>query len=195
MRPAAKLPVVFALGIAAFFSARPLAAEEISEIETIEVVEVKDASDAAGNRLSFLQIVGRNHAAAVHLPIGLLFALLLIEALHATSPKRQLHQCGFVLCIAAAISFLPAAVTGMLRANEIFAGPKAPHIFLEHRNLMLASFAALLLSLVLRIAKKNAPPGKIRFVYLGLLTTSLILAVSGAHHGGMLVYGENFLPY
>jgi uncharacterized membrane protein len=195
MYSTAKAPVIFALGIAAFFWVLPFASAETAGEESIEIVEVQDVSDSAGSPLSFLQIVGRNHAAAVHLPIGLLVALFLIEAFHVASPKKQLHQCGFILCIAAAVSFLPALVTGMLRSGELFAGQDAPHIFLEHRNLMVFSFAVLLLSLVLRIVKKNALVGKIRIVYLLLLAISLVSAVSGAHHGGMLVYGENFLPY
>jgi uncharacterized membrane protein len=173
-----------------------VAAEEpVEEIENVEVVDVQDASASDVKPLSFLQIVGRNHAAAVHLPIGFLFALCFVEILRLASKKSTLETCGYALSIGAALSFVPAAITGMLRATEIFEGRDAPELFFEHRNLMIAAAAVFLVSLGLRFAKKNELKGKFQIAYLSLLGIALVLAAVGAHHGGVLVYGENFLPY
>lgn len=171
-----------------------LAAEEaVEEVEEVEVIDVQDAGVLPA--LSFAQLVGRNHAAAVHLPIGFLVALCLMEVLRTVSKKSSLTSCGWVLSIAAALSFLPAATTGWLRADELFEGKSDPQLFLDHRNLMIIAWVVLLTSLGLRIAKKNVLPFKLQMIDLALLTAALMLVAVGAHHGGMLVYGEQFLPY
>ena len=165
-------------------------------IEMVDDVQVADVSDASAPASLFaLQIIGRNHAAAVHLPIGLLFAICLAAVAQLILKKEALGGCAYLFEAAAALSFVPAALSGMLRAQELFGGGDPAEPFFEHRNLMILSLAVLLAALGLRIARKNRLTGKLAWVHLGLIFAAFFIAAVGAHHGGMLVYGESFLPY
>ncbi len=169
-------------------------ADTVDAIETVEIVDVTDSS-VSDTSFSFLNFVGRHHAAAVHLPIGLLFALLLTEFAGIFFNKGKSPECTYVLTIAAALSFLPAALTGMLRGNEMFLGQNPPDVFYLHRNLMIISGAVLISALGLRIYKKNNPVGKYKTIQLVLVVLAFCLAAFGGHSGGIMVYGEDFLPY
>ncbi len=194
----AALLVVFLLQSAPGWGATAATAVDsdgVEDVEDVQVVDVGDVGAAAETKLSFVQILGRNHAAVVHLPIGFLFALCLVEAVRLARKKSNLDSAGKLLSVAAVLSFIPAAVTGLLRSKELYSETPAPHIFFEHRNLMIAAAAVLLVATVLRLVQKEFLTGKKRVLYLVLLAASLALVVVGAHHGGMLVYGEQFLPY
>lgn len=172
--------------------------DAVEEVEDVEVVGQTPAGGDAGDSgagLGMTQIIGRNHPAAVHIPIGMLMALCLIELLTLIRPGLEMGKSGMVLAVATALSFLPAAVSGFLRASEVFAGGEPTPLLLEHRNLMIAAFTLFLISLGLRVAKKDQLNGAIRYVYLALLLVSLVLVGVGGHHGGQLVYGESYLPY
>ena len=185
--------IVLSMSTAALYPFVLAADEPVEEVEDLQVVDTEDASTPPS--WSVLQVIGRNHAAAVHLPIGFLFALCLVEGIRTASKKSSLDGCGLVLAGATVLSFIPAAISGLLRAEEVFSGKETPHLFFEHRNLMIAAGAIMLLALVLRIAKRNAFVGKVQIVYLLLLAGAVVITAIGAHHGGLLVYGEQFLPY
>ena len=169
--------------------------EEAEVVESVEAVDSVDGSVSEGPSFSLLQIVGRNHAAAVHIPIGLIMGVLLIELLGLFFPRVPLGKSGLVLSLATVASFIPASISGWMRSNELFANSEAPSLFFEHRNLMIAALFLFTVSVVLRVAKKDALEGVARWLYLGLLLISVALIAAGGHHGGQLVYGEHFLPY
>jgi uncharacterized membrane protein len=171
----------------------------VEEVENVEVVGQTPAGGASegsgGANLGLMQIIGRNHPAAVHIPIGMLIALCLIEFLALIRPGWEMGKSGMVLSVATALSFIPAAISGFLRASEVFAGGEPTPLLIEHRNIMIAAFTIFLVSLGLRVAKKDRLNGAIRYVYLALLAVSLVLVGIGGHHGGQMVYGESYLPY
>jgi uncharacterized membrane protein len=173
------------------------AVEEVEEVEVLaESPALKSASaQDGGTGYTVLQIIGRNHPAAVHIPIGMLIAVCLIELLSVVRPGLDLGKSEVILSAATALGFVLAAVTGLLRASEVFANREIAPLLIEHRNVMIAAFAIFLLSLAPRFAKKDRLHGAARYVYLALLFASLLLTGVGGHYGGQLVYGESYLPY
>ncbi len=169
---------------------------EVEVVETVEDIETVDTSGTdEDSGFSVVKIIARNHAASVHLPIGLMMGVLLLELFALVFNKIPVGQSGLILSIATLASFVPAALSGWLRSKEIYASSEAPALFFEHRNLMISAAVVFFCSVVLRLLKKDAISGRIRLVYLGLVVMSVVLVVLGGHHGGQLVYGEAFLPY
>lgn len=177
-------------------AATDAAVEPVEDIEDVEVVNAVEASPdpLAGVSLA-QQIIGRNHPALVHLPIGFIIAVCFLEFLALFFPKIELGRATLVMSLATVASFIPASLTGWLRSGELFAGRDAPGLLFEHRNLIIAAAAIFTLSVVLRIVKKDKLQGVAKIIYLGLLLLSLVFIGLGGHHGGQLVYGEDFLPY
>jgi uncharacterized membrane protein len=196
--------LVFALGLVTISGVVPVVGHSdddvVEEVEEVEVVAESPVgavpSDAAFNSsFSLSRVIGRNHPALVHIAIGMLVALVLVELLSMIRPGLDMGKSGMVLSIVTAFSFIPAAVSGLIRAGEVFADRPPSPLMLEHRNLMIAAFSACLAAAVIRWVKKDALKGKLRLLYLGLVVLSLLLTGLGGHHGGQLVYGENYLPY
>jgi uncharacterized membrane protein len=168
--------------------------EVVEEVEVVEAVEVVDTGgDGAG--FTFQQLIGRNHPALVHLPIGLLMGVLLLELLALFFPSLPLGRSPMVLSLAALASFFPAAVSGFVRSSELFANTEAPSMFFEHRNLMIGAAVLLAAAVAIRLAKRDNLEGIVRWVHLVLIILAVLLTAVGGHHGGQLVYGESFLPY
>jgi uncharacterized membrane protein len=169
--------------------------EEVTVIETVEVVDAQGGREAEEGGFTLLQIIGRNHAAAVHIPIGLLVGVLLLELIALLFPKVPLGRSGLILSLATTAGFIPAALSGFVRSSELFTHAEAPEIVFEHRNLMIAAIALFTVALVLRLVRKDSLEGALRTVYLALVLLAAVLMAAGGHHGGQLVYGERFLPY
>ena len=176
--------------------------EDVSNIETVEIIEEVEVIEevtaenvAVDEGFGLAQVIGRNHPASVHLPIGFIIAVCILELLALLFPSIELGKAGLVMSLATVASFFPAIVTGWLRAGELFATREAPDLFFEHRNLMIAASVVFTISALFRILKKDNLTGVSRFIYLVLLLLSLVIIGLGGHHGGQLVYGENFLPY
>jgi uncharacterized membrane protein len=190
-----------ALGFSVVFTAGAQPAEEgevakpAEDVEEVEEVEPDVGSTGEEEGFTFSKIAGRQHAAAVHLPIGLLAALCLIELLALIRPKLDLGKSGLVISVAVAFSLVPAAVSGLIRSAEVFADREPPEILFEHRNLMIGMAVVFTASLALRIIKRDRLEGAARWVHLALLLLAFFLVVMGGHHGGQMVYGEGFLPY
>jgi uncharacterized membrane protein len=150
---------------------------------------------AEQNTFTLSKIIGRNHPALVHIPIGMLVGLLLVELLSIIRPGLDTGKAGLVLSASTALSFVPAAVSGLLRTQELFADREPSPLLIEHRNLMIAAFVVVIGAAVIRVVKRAGLEGTPRFAYLMLVILSLVLVGLGGHHGGQLVYGESYLPY
>ena len=182
------------------------AVETVEIVETVETVETVDvvpvATDMASSedetrtetakQQSLIVTAGRLHPAFVHLPMGLLIALLLFEifSLYGATSGRF----GAALWIVAIGAFVPAIISGMLRAKELMdmGGQLEADV---HRNLMIAAFAILCAAAGIRGGMRKKNRGAIQWIFIGLIALGTLLAFIGAHHGGKLVYGENFLPF
>ena len=184
------IPIVSASDIIPTASAEPI--QDIEEVEEVETVETVDVGETA---LGASQLIGRNHPAAVHLPIGLAAAALLVALLSVIRPAYPLGKSSLVLCAAMLLSFLPATLSGFLRAQELFGEAGPTELLLEHRNLMIGAFVITIGATVLVAAKRGVLEGRLKLIHLALLVAAFALLAVGGHHGGQMVYGASFLPY
>ena len=178
--------------------AQPVNAIEITPVEVIptETVDVDDAEDETVEG-GFIDVVGRLHPPAVHFPIAMVCFLLLVEVLALGLGRRRFQEIGLFTAAAATLSFLPAVVTGLLRAAAMPMVQEAALLTSTHRNIMIASAVAMVTALIIRIAggRKIARGVKwIRWIYLSLVLTAALLALYGGHLGGALVFGEDYSP-
>lgn len=154
----------------------------------------KGGVETAGGRrtLSLWQLVGRLHPLLVHLPIGWLLLLLLVElAALRRAAGEGWQRLGRGLLVATLLVALPAVVSGLLRADAL---PPEPLMNL-HRNVMLGLVGLLVVALPLRLGGGAKPPLGRRLGYLALLAAAVCLLLWGGHLGGVLVRGPNYLPF
>jgi len=131
------------------------------------------------------QFLGRFHPLAVHLPIGLLVLLPLLEMAGAHRPALR-ETAGFVLGLAFA-SCLFALTLGFLLA---YGGGTAGAGVTLHLWGGIALTIAVLLCMLARPwwSSHNVP-----YAYPWLLTCMLLALLWTAHQGGLLTHGNNYL--
>lgn len=129
--------------------------------------------------------LGRFHMLALHLPIGL---LLLIPVLEVAGKKRSAlrEAAGFVLALAFA-SCLLAMMLGYLLAHG--GGDSGP-VLTRH---MAGGIALTIAALLCLLARPWWAGSDVPHVYPALLTCTLLVLVWTAHQGGTLTHGSNYL--
>ena len=142
-----------------------------------------------GHSSQFVQFLGRFHPLVVHLPIGFLLLVAFAEAL--TLFPRWRSRIDPVLALlwpALAASAVLAFGLGLLLAHD---GGYPDKLVSLHRRLTLAAVLAIALNVALwaRVEQGRLP----RAVYRGVLAAALGLLSLGAHQGGSLSRGENYL--
>jgi uncharacterized membrane protein len=132
----------------------------------------------------WLQFLGRFHPLLVHLPIGLIVLLPLLEF---TGTKRQSlrEAAGFVLQIALATCIL-TIIFGFLLA---YGSGEIGTTVTRHMRGGIALAIELLLCVAVRRSWLAAQP----LMYFTLLTAVLITLAWTAHHGGSLTHGSDYL--
>jgi uncharacterized membrane protein len=164
--------------------------EGFADVDVTPVVAVPAGKKAPAP--SGLTLLGRLHPLLVHLPIGWLLLLLLVELVALRRPGDGVERLARLLLLGTVAVCLPAVVTGLLRADEL----PGDGAVLDHRNLMLAFSGALLVALSLRwIGRAHPLPRWRRAAIVLLLVVALGLLVVGGHLGGELVRGEAYLPF
>ncbi|MEP0845474.1 MAG: hypothetical protein HRF50_01480 [Phycisphaerae bacterium] len=133
----------------------------------------------------WFEVFGRLHPLVLHLPIGLLVGLALVEAaqrLLRTVPASR--AATGALAWAAAATALLAAASGLVLSYEPgYGGPGLTwHLALGVSLAICSVFVALL--------HGGARP---RTGYLGLLALTLLLMLPTGHLGASMTHGENFL--
>jgi len=166
----------------------PAGAEEIQEIEEVPAVEVP-------GRLSLADLAGRMHPAAVHFPIGWLVLLFGVEAVALLTGNAGWSRAGLVLLAATTASFIPAAITGLLRASALGNDPEFLETMALHRNLTLGAAAACAVALALRVIAGKDFRGTRRLTDLVLVAVGTFLVLVAGHLGGKMVFGEDYLPF
>ncbi len=132
----------------------------------------------------WLQFLGRFHPLLVHLPIGLIVLLPLLE--FAGTKRQSLREAaGFVLHIALATCIL-AIIFGLLLA---YGSGEIGTTVTRHMRGGIVLAIELLLCVAVRRSWLAAQPR----LYFTLLTAVLITLGWTAHHGGSLTHGSDYL--
>jgi len=159
--------------------------EEIEEIEEIEDVS-ESSVVAAAEEPGWTQIIGRLHPAAVHIPIGWVWLLALMEVLIFLTRRDALAEIGEYLAPATLIGCLPAIATGLIRASQLPQHPESMASVALHRNVALLMTSVILAAVLLRLGRRRNFGGRVRLLYLALLVAASFLAGLGGHLGGRM---------
>ena len=169
----------------------PPKADDAGKIEEIqEVAAVETPSRPAG-----LILLGRMHPALVHFPIGWVLLLLLVEAVAAWTGKDEWSRVGMFILVLACVSFVPAAITGFLRAAAMGDDPEFRSLMMLHRNLNVAAGISCLGALTLRVGWAGNVTRAARWTYVALVACSAGLLSIAGHLGGKMVFGPEYLPF
>jgi uncharacterized membrane protein len=131
------------------------------------------------------QFLGRFHPLVVHLPIGLLALLPLLEIAGAFRPALR-EAASFVLWLAFAACLL-AITLGFLLA---YGGGEAGLLVTRH---MAGGITLTILVLLSILARPSSSSGRLAVVYPGLVTCMLLALIWTADQGGSLTHGSNYL--
>ena len=131
------------------------------------------------------QFVGRFHPLAVHLPIGLLVLVPVLELAGASRPAMR-EAAGFVLGLAF-ITILGSLALGYLLAYG--SGERGATVTYHMAGAIALTIGVLLCTL----ARPSWSSGTLSFAYPLLLTATLLTLVWTAHEGGSITHGSNYL--
>lgn len=133
--------------------------------------------------------MGNLHPLALHIPIGALLAVLVLEGVNMISPKLALENASKVLLWFSAFSTAPAVIFGFFLASG---GGYNQEIIAYHQWLGWSTALLCVWLLVFRLwayAKSKALVN----AYRGLLFINIILLSLAGHYGGSLTHGPDYL--
>ena len=134
------------------------------------------------------QTVGALHKLLVHMPIGWLLLVCLVYLGAMLCRRPQWHAIETPLLAAVFVVSIPAIVSGLAQ-QAMFGADKAAAV-VDHRNLMLATTAATLVALVLRVVMLVKARPALAWFYPLALGTAAALLVYGSRLGGQLTHGS-----
>jgi cytochrome c553 len=143
---------------------------------------------ASGDLALFL---GRFHPLVVHLPIGILILVALVEAASLLSSLRQRTDAAtsFALPLLV-VTAVAAFVLGHLLAGG---GGVPSKLLFWHRRLTLLAIVGAGLCLVAWGVYERSRSEALRHVYRAMLVATLGVLTAGAHYGGSITRGEGWL--
>lgn len=139
---------------------------------------------------TFLFFIGRFHPILLHLPIGALVILFLMEIINGLKPKLNLDSACDLLLWFSVFSIVPTLVLGFLLGST---GSYDDDLLNTHK--WLGWFTALIcIWLVVLRQKKSTKDGDSvsRFYKIFLFSNVILLSLAG-HYGGYLTHGEDYL--
>jgi uncharacterized membrane protein len=167
--------------------------ESVDDIEEIE--EITDFIEVTQEKPGYFEIFGHLHPAMVHFPLAWMVLLFLVELIAFIENKASWHKAGFYILVITVISFIPAIISGLINASNHPPDTDKLNILLLHRNLNFIVVSLTLIALTLRFLRRKTSLGKLRVVYLALISIATILLLLSGHLGGKMVFGENYLPF
>lgn len=139
-------------------------------------------------------LISRFHPVVVHLTIGWLFLLLIVDLMTFLGRVTEWRRAGPLLLFATILSGIPSLITGLMREDYVSGFFKQQLVGL-HENVMLAMLAACVVAFIVRIRARNRLAGGPAVLYVLLITTAVFLCMVGGHLGAKMVYGPNYFPF
>jgi uncharacterized membrane protein len=137
--------------------------------------------------MDFLYFLGRFHVLALHLPIGIIVTLFVLEWLARKEKYRYLDAASPFLWGATALSALLTVALGYLHFSEgSFVGPSAT----QHRNF---GTAVALIATAVAFLRTSGFADNYKPVYFPASILLLFLISITGHFGGNLTHGSTYL--
>ena len=139
---------------------------------------------------TFMFFVGRFHPLLLHLPIGSLIILFIMEVINDLRPKLNLESACNLLLWFSVISIIPTVLLGVLLGSN---GSYDDELLNTHK--WLGWLTALVCVWMLVIRQKKSSSNKnffARYYKLFLFVNVTLLSLAG-HYGGHLTHGEDYL--
>ncbi len=141
------------------------------------------------------QFLGRFHPVAVHLPIGVLLAAALAEAIFVCTRAEWLSGAARFSVLLGAAAAVGAASLGWLNAMSANYDGDLAQVLEYHRWLGAGTAVLAVVVAVLSEVYRRRPVTMWRVAYrLSLFITAAAVGLTG-HLGGTLVYGVNYLAW
>ena len=139
---------------------------------------------------TFVFFLGRFHPIILHLPIGALVVLFLMEIINDFRPDLNLNSACNILLWFSVISIIPTIILGFLLASS---GNYNDELLNTHK--WLGWFTALICIwlVVLRQKKSSNKPNSVTRFYKMFLLVNVSLLLFAGHYGGSLTHGANYL--
>ena len=133
---------------------------------------------------------GHLHPIVVHLPIGFLVGLILLELYCLRRPSAGLAPARWILLGGACITSVLAAVLGLCQGRG---GDYDPELIFWHQwyGIATAGLTIAATGIQLRLARTGGRA--LRRAYGGVLTACLIVITLAGHDGASLTHGPDFL--
>jgi uncharacterized membrane protein len=137
--------------------------------------------------MGFIYFLGRFHVLVLHIPIGIIVAIFVLELLKRQERFRHLDAAAPFLWMAGAISAIATVILGYMHFSEgSFTGASGA----QHRTFGTA-LAIIMTVIALLRCSKFAP--NYRPVFLPASILMVLLASITGHYGGNLTHGSTFL--
>ena len=137
--------------------------------------------------MDFLYFLGRFHVLALHIPIGIIVAIFVLEWMSRKQKYQHLQAASPFLWMAAAVSAILTVILGYMHFSEGgFVGASA----LQHRN---TGTALALIVTVVAALRSSAFADKYKPVYFPAAILMVFLASIAGHYGGNLTHGQTYL--
>ncbi len=146
------------------------------------------ALSGTGGKSDTMSFVGRFHPLAVHMPIGMILLLAALEGLCAWPKLRaRIDPALSTVLRLTLLSALAAFAMGLMLAHG---GGYPANLLRMHKLLTLATVIGAAGSV---FAWSVVETGAHRLIYRGSLITTVGLLSVGAHFGGSMTHGDNYL--
>ncbi len=137
--------------------------------------------------MEFIYFLGRFHVAVLHIPLGVIVALFILEALARREKYRHLASASGYLWVVAAVSAIVTAAMGYMHfAEGGFDSPSG----IQHRT-----FGTILAVAITALAALRVSSAATRLASWFLPASILMLALATVtgHYGGNLTHGSTYL--